>query len=93
IRNIQKEQEFYLFIKNKGQNYFIVNMLAFSIGGFIYKLFGNVFDLANYSNLFQTLFSNDNMIGYVGIIISFWVFSIFLSFGIKKRLELLLKNN
>ena len=93
IRNIQKEQEFYFFIKNKSQNYFIMNMIAFSIGGFSYKLIWNIFDLTNYNNLLQVLFSNDHMIDYVGIIISFWVFSIFLSLGIKKRLELLFKGN
>ena len=92
IRNTQKEHEFYFFIKNKGQNYFIMNMIAFSIGGFMYKFIDNILDLTNYNNLFQTLFSNDHLIEYVGMIISFSVFSIFFSLGVKKRFELLFEN-
>ncbi len=69
--------------------FFIRNIVAFSIGGFVYKLIKNLFDLTSYDNLIQILFSKDFVIDYFGMIIAMTVFSILLSIGIKKRLSLL----
>ena len=68
---------------------FIRNIVAFSTGGFVYKLITNLFDLTSYDNLIQTLFSKDFVIGYLGMILATTAFSILLSIGIKKRLSLL----
>lgn len=84
-----KEKILWTTLKEKNSSFFIRNILAFSIGGFVYKLITNLFDLTSYDNFLQTLFSKDFVIGYVGMILAMTVFSILLSFGIKKRLNLL----
>ena len=92
VNKIDKKSEERTHKANLEGNYtlfFIRNIIAFSIGGFVYKLIMNLFDLTSYDNLFQTLFSKDSVIGYIGMILAMIVFSILLSIGIKKRLNLL----
>jgi len=84
-----KEERLWTNLKEKNILFFIRNIIAFSIGGFIYKIIMNLFDLRGSNNLIQTLFSTDFIIEYVGIVIAMTVFSILISVGIKKRLNLL----
>ena len=90
----RKDREFndkslYIYIKQKNSPFFIRNMLAFSLGGFIYMFLRNLIDLSSYDHLIQKLFSKDLVIEYIGMILAMTVFSILLSIGIKKRLNLL----
>lgn len=84
-----REKDFWMNLKAKNTSFFISNMIAFSLGGFIFKLITNIFNLNSYDNIFETLFSKDFVIEYVGVILAMCVFSILLSVGIKKRLNLL----
>lgn len=84
-----REKDFWMNLKAKNTSFFISNMIAFSLGGFVFKLITNIFNLNSYDNIFETLFSKDFVIEYVGVILAMCVFSIFLSVGIKKRLNLL----
>ena len=85
------EEKLWVNINEKNSLFFIRNIIAFSIGGFVYKLSLNLFELTNFDNLIQTLFSKDSIIDYVGMILAMSAFSILLSIGIKKRLNLLYK--
>jgi len=84
-----KEETLWKSLKEKNLLFFIRNGIAFALGGFVYKIIGNILNLTNYDNLFQILFSSENIIDYVGIILGMVFFSIFLSIGIKKRLNLI----
>ena len=84
-----REKDFWMNLKAKNTSFFIRNMIAFSLGGFVFKLITNIFNLNSYDNIFETLFSKDFVIEYVGVIFAMCVFSILLSVGIKKRLNLL----
>jgi H+/Cl- antiporter ClcA len=84
-----KEKILWENIKEKKTLFFIRNLFAFSIAGLAYKLIGNLFDLDSYDNLIQILFSRNFIIEYIGMILAMIVFSILISIGIKKRLNLL----
>lgn len=84
-----KEERLWKNLKEKNMQFFIRNIIAFSMGGFIYKIIMNLFDLIGSNNLIQALFSADFIINYVGIVIAMTVFSIIISVGIKRRLNLL----
>ena len=84
-----KEEILWTNLKEKNMLFYIRNIIAFSIGGFGYMIFTNLLDLTSFSNLTQTLFSTYFIIDYIGIILAMTVFSILLSIGIKKRLNLL----
>lgn len=84
-----KEERLWANIKEKNILFFIRNIIAFSISGFVYKIIMNLFDLTGSNNLIQTLFSTNLIIDYVGIVLAMTVFSILISIGIKKRLNLL----
>ena len=84
-----KEKRLWENLKEKNLLFFIRNIIAFSIGGFVYKIITNLFDLTGSNNLIQSLFSADFIIEYVGIVLAMTVFSISISVGIKKRLNLL----
>jgi hypothetical protein len=90
-RNAGQIKDRTLWIKLKGKHalFFIKNIAVLSIGGFVYKLIINLFDLTSYDNLIESLFSRDYIIGYLGVILAMTVFSILLSIGIMKRLNLL----
>jgi len=81
-RNIKKNKLFF----------FINNIIVFSIAGFSYQIIGNLFNLENYNNVIQSLFKTELIIQYVGIIAAASAFSILISIGLKKRLELLFNN-
>ena len=87
-----KEKTFWTNLKKKNTSFFIRNIVALSLGGFVYKLTQNLIDLTSYENLFQALFTKRFVIDYIGIILAMTVFSIVLSIGIKKRLNLLYGN-
>lgn len=84
-----KEKTFWTNLKGKYTLFHIKNIVAFSIGGFVYKLLMNLFSLTSYDNVIQSLFSKDFVIGYIGMILAMIVFSISLSIGIKNRLNLI----
>lgn len=84
-----KEEKIWANIKERNVLFFIGNIIAFSIGGLAYMIVKPLFDITSYNNLIQTLFSADFIIDYVGIILAMTVFSILVSMGIKKRLNLL----
>ena len=84
-----RENKLWLEIKGNKRLFYIKNILAFSIGGFTYKVLGNLFDIINFKNVIQTLFSTDYIIDYFAFILAMVVFSIFISIGIEKRLNLL----
>ncbi|MDA3887045.1 MAG: hypothetical protein PF638_15775 [Candidatus Delongbacteria bacterium] len=88
------DRDLALWTNLKGKNsLFIRNIIAFSIGGFVYKVLGNIFEMNSYDNFFQSLFSKDLVIEYIGFIIASTLFSIFMSFGIKKRLRSLFSDH
>ncbi len=84
-----KEEKLWVNLKEKSILFFIRNIIVFSIGGLVYKIIMNLFDITSFNNLIQTLFSADLIIDYVGIVLAMTVFSILISIGIKKRLNLL----
>jgi len=84
-----KEERLWGNLKEKNLLFFIRNIIAFSVGGFVYKIIMNLFDLTGSNSLIQALFSANFIIDYVGIILAMTVFSILISVGIKKRLNLL----
>ena len=84
-----REKQLWNDLKIKKTSFFIRNLIAFSVGGFIFKLITNIFNLNSYDSILQTLFSNDFVIEYVGIILAMSVFSMIFSIAIKKRLYLL----
>lgn len=90
--NQLKEETLWKSLKEKNLLFFIINGIAFAFGGFVYKIIRNLLELTNYDNLFQTLFSTEFIIDCMGIILAMVVFSILLSVGIKKRLNLLFGN-
>lgn len=83
------EEKKWLHIKEKNTAYFIENIIAFSIAGLVYKILMNWFDITRSKNLIKALFSTDFIIDYIGIVLAMTVFSIILSIGMKKRLNLL----
>jgi len=87
-----KEELLWRNLKKNNLLFFIKNLITFSIAGFSYQLIGNLFNLKNYDNLIQSLFANNLIIEYIGIIAAASVFSIFISIGLKKRLELVFNN-
>jgi len=84
-----KEERFWAYIKEKNTLFFIRGIIAFSFGGFVYRILMNLFDSTGSNNIIQTLFSTNSVIDYIGIILAMTVFSILLSVGLKKRLNLL----
>lgn len=84
-----KEEKLWASLKEKEIPFFIKNIIAFSIGGFVYKIIMNLFNITSSNNLIQRVFPADLIIDYVGIILAMTVFSIFISLGIKRRLNLL----
>lgn len=86
----RNEEKFYkTTIIGNYKTFFIRNVLAFSLGGLVYELLINLFSLTTFDNLIQNLFSMDFVIGYLGSILAMSVFSILLSIGLLKRLDLL----
>lgn len=71
------------------KTFFIRNVLAFSLGGLVYKLTVKLLDFSSYENYAQSLFSMDFIIDCLGMISAMSVFSIVLSIGLLKRLDLL----
>lgn len=71
------------------KTFFIRNVLAFSLGGLVYKLTVKLLDFSSYENYAQSLFSMDFIIDSLGMISAMSVFSIVLSIGLLKRLDLL----
>lgn len=84
-----KDEILWANLKEKNKLFFIKNIIAFSTGGFVYILMGNIFDISSYDNILYMLFSKDHIIDYIGIISAMSVLAIFISVGIKKRLNLL----
>ncbi len=84
-----KEERLWANIKEKNIVFFIRNIIAFSIGGFVYKIIINLFNLTDSNRFVRALFSTDFVIDYAGIVLAMTVFSILISVGIKKRLYLL----
>lgn len=83
-----RDNKLWGYIKNKKKSLIIyTNILAFSLGGFVFLIIENIFELDSYNNFFQNLFSYKNIISYTGIIISAAVFAIIFTFGIIKRLK------
>ncbi|WP_157757689.1 hypothetical protein [Pseudalgibacter alginicilyticus] len=80
------------YIRDHQMLFFIRNMIAFSLGGFIFILIKNVFKVYGSSNLIQNLFSTSFIIDYIGIALAMTVFSLFFFIGLKKRLNLLYGN-
>ncbi len=74
--------------KNK-KMFFVRNIIAFSIGGFVYILLKNLYDAMNNENILQQLFSTDSITDYIAMIIATAVFAVFFLTGTKKRLTLL----
>ena len=83
------EKKYWLWIKENNLPFYITNVFAFSFGGFLYTLVINLFDLSSFDNLISTLFPTESIVDYVGMTLAAAVFSILLSIGIKKRLNLL----
>lgn len=71
------------------KTFFIRNVIAFPLGGLVYKLTIMLLDFSNYENYAQSLFSMDFIIDCLGMIMAMTVFSILLSIGLLKRLDLL----
>ena len=90
-KNARRNEEISYKTKFVGnyKTFFIRNVLAFSVGGLVYELLINLFGLTSFDNLIQNLFSKDFVIGYLGSILAMSVFSILLSIGLLKRLDLL----
>lgn len=86
-----KEEKLWVNLKEKNLLFFIKNIIAFSLGGFVFLFTRNLFDITSSDNIIQKLFSTELIIDYVGIIIAMTVFSILLTIGIKKRLDLLFR--
>jgi tRNA threonylcarbamoyladenosine modification (KEOPS) complex Cgi121 subunit len=84
-----KEKRLRANIKEKNILFFINNIIAFSIGGFVYQIINNLFDLKGSDSFIQTLFSTAAIIDYAGIISAMTVLSILTTIGTKKRLKLL----
>ena len=84
-----KEETLWKSLKEEKSLFFIRNGIAFALGGFIYLIILHLVDLTNYAHSFQKLFSTEFVIDYVGIILAMVVFSIVLSVGLRKRLDLL----
>lgn len=78
-------------ISAKRQFFFFQNVVAFAIAGFVGSLLMNLMNIESFDNLVQTLFSIEAMTGYVAAIVAMSIFSVSLSLGIIKRLELLYK--
>ena len=87
-RQIQ-EQGLWQNLKDNRTRFFIQNIIAFTIGGFAYKIVYNLFDLVDFNKLPKALFTSDFIVDYLGFAMATTVFSISLSIGIKKRLDLL----
>lgn len=85
----QMEERDRIKLKGSYKHLFIRNIVAFSIGGFVSLLIRNLFDLTSYENLLQSLFSKGFVISYFGMVLAMVVFSVLLSVGIKKRLNLI----
>ncbi len=95
VNNIDKQikqESFKTSFKEKSTQFFIKNIIAFTIGGFVYTLVSYLFELESSDNLIQTLFSYDLLIDSVGMILAMAVLSILLSVGISKRLYLIHEN-
>jgi len=67
-------------------------MFALSLGAFVGMIVKKGLDMESYVSFMQTLFSNENIISYVGAVVAACVFAIPLSIGAMKRLKLLYGN-
>ncbi len=90
-KNARRNEEISYKTKIVGnyKTFFIRNVFAFSVGGLVYELLINLFGLTSFDNLIKNLFSMDFVVGCLGSILAMSVFSILLSTGILKRLDLL----
>jgi len=80
------------YIREHQTLYFIRNIIAFSMGGFIFILIKNVFKVLSSGSLIKNVFSANFTIDYIGVILAMTVFSLFFSIGSKKRLNSLYGN-
>ncbi|MCK4812982.1 MAG: hypothetical protein KAT14_03485, partial [Candidatus Marinimicrobia bacterium] len=75
-------------IKEKGNRYIIlVGVLACSLGFFVTGLIKAALDMESKTNFFQSLFSYENNVNYIGRILAAGLFGLFLSIGVIKRLK------
>ncbi len=84
-----REENYWVKIKDKKSLLFITNIFAFSIGGFIYSFITNLLNLNSFDNIISDLFSRTSIVEYLGMMLAAAVFSLLLSIGINKRLNLL----
>ncbi len=71
------------------KTFFIRNIIAYSLGGFVYILIIRLLDFPSYENYVLNFFSKDFLISCIGMILAMTIFSILLSIGLLKRLDLL----
>ncbi len=64
-------------------------MFALSLGAFVGMIVKKGLGIESYESFMHTLFSNENIISYVGAVMAACVFAIPLSIGAMKRLKLL----
>jgi len=67
-------------------------MFALSLGSFIGMLAKRTMEMETYDSFMNALFSSDNIISYIGVVLAACVFAIPLSIGSLKRLKLLYNN-
>ncbi len=71
---------------------FIRNVIPFSLAGFAGLLTKSILKMNTYTPFFQSLFSSENTIRYIGIVLAASVLAILFTIGIDKRLKILYNN-
>lgn len=90
---VQREVNNWKVIKNaKISSLILKAMFALSFGAFIGMVAKRTMEMESYDSFMSQLFSSENIISYIAIVLAACVFAIPLAIGGKKRLKLLYGN-
>lgn len=90
---VKREASSWALMKNAKMSKFILKaMFALSLGAFVGMLVKRAMEMESYDSFMSQLFSSENIISYIGIVLAACIFAIPLAIGGKKRLKLLYGN-